>query len=95
MTCNSDENYENVLSTFVLYEIDLWPIGQPDIHCSSKWHKNTLARVVANGEPISTLYFCLYYFPSKMEGMSKMLNRNAKFEMLQLDHDKKLNYVLN
>ena len=30
-----------------------------------------------------------------LEGMSKILNNNAKFEMLELDHDKKLNYVLN
>ena len=27
--------------------------------------------------------------------MSKVLNNNAKFEMIQFDHDKELNYVLN
>ena len=27
--------------------------------------------------------------------MSKILNNNAKFEMLQFDHDKELNYILN
>ena len=27
--------------------------------------------------------------------MSKILNNNAKFEMLQFDHDKELNYTLN
>ena len=27
--------------------------------------------------------------------MSKILNNNAKFEMIQFDHDKELNYVLN
>ena len=27
--------------------------------------------------------------------MSKILNNNAKFEMLPFDHDKELNYVLN
>ena len=30
-----------------------------------------------------------------LEGMYKILNNNAKFEMLQFDHDKELNYVLN
>ena len=30
-----------------------------------------------------------------LEGMSKILNNNAKFEMLQFDHDKELNYILN
>ena len=30
-----------------------------------------------------------------LEGMSKMSNSNAKFEMLQFDHDKELDYVLN
>ena len=30
-----------------------------------------------------------------LEGMSKILNSNAKFEMLQFDHDKELNYILN
>ena len=29
------------------------------------------------------------------EGMSKILNSNAKFEMLQFDHDKDLNLILN
>ena len=29
------------------------------------------------------------------EGMSKILNNNAKFEMLQFDHDEELNYILN
>ena len=27
--------------------------------------------------------------------MSKILNNNAKLEMLQFDHDKELNYILN
>ena len=27
--------------------------------------------------------------------MSKTLNNNAKFEILQFDHDKELNYILN
>ena len=27
--------------------------------------------------------------------MSKILNNNAKFQMLQFDHDKELNYILN
>ena len=30
-----------------------------------------------------------------LEGMSKILNNNAKFEVLQFDHDGELNYVLN
>ena len=30
-----------------------------------------------------------------LEEMSKILNNNAKFEMLQFDHDKELNYTLN
>ena len=30
-----------------------------------------------------------------LEGMSKILNNNARFEMLQFDHDKELNYFLN
>ena len=30
-----------------------------------------------------------------LEGMYKILNNNAKFEMLQIYHDKELNYVLN
>ena len=30
-----------------------------------------------------------------LEGMSKILNKNAKFEMLQFDRDKELNYILN
>ena len=30
-----------------------------------------------------------------LEEMSKILNNNAKFEMLQFDHDKKLNYILD
>ena len=30
-----------------------------------------------------------------LEGMSKILNNSAKFEMLQFDHDKKLDYILN
>ena len=30
-----------------------------------------------------------------LQGMSKILNKNAKFEMLQFDHDKKLNYILD
>ena len=30
-----------------------------------------------------------------LQGMSKILNNNAKFEMLQFDHDKELNYILN
>ena len=30
-----------------------------------------------------------------LEGMYKILNNNAKFEMLQFDHDKEFNYVLN
>ena len=30
-----------------------------------------------------------------LEGMSKILNNNAKFEMLQFDHDKELNCILN
>ena len=30
-----------------------------------------------------------------LEGVSKILNNNAKFEMLQFDHDKELNYILN
>ena len=30
-----------------------------------------------------------------LEGMSKVLNNNAKFELLQFDHDKELNYILN
>ena len=30
-----------------------------------------------------------------LEGMSKILNNNANFEMLQLDHGKELNYILN
>ena len=30
-----------------------------------------------------------------LEGMSKILNNNAKFEMLRFDHDKELNYILN
>ena len=29
-----------------------------------------------------------------LEGMSKILNNSAKFEMLQFDHDKGLNYIL-
>ena len=27
--------------------------------------------------------------------MSKILNNSAKFEILQFDHDKELNYILN
>ena len=30
-----------------------------------------------------------------LEGMFKILNNNAKFEMLQFDHEKELNYVSN
>ena len=30
-----------------------------------------------------------------LEGMSKILSNNAKFEMLQFDHDKEFNYILN
>ena len=30
-----------------------------------------------------------------LEGMPKTLNNNAKFEVLQFDHDKELNYILN
>ena len=30
-----------------------------------------------------------------LDGMSKILNNNAKFEVLQFDHDKELNYILN
>ena len=30
-----------------------------------------------------------------LEGMPKILNNNAKFEVLQFDHDKELNYILN
>ena len=30
-----------------------------------------------------------------LEGMYEILNNNAKFEMLQFDHDKEFNYVLN
>ena len=30
-----------------------------------------------------------------LKGIHKILNNNAKFEMLQFDHDKELNYVLN
>ena len=30
-----------------------------------------------------------------LEGITKILNNNAKFEKLQFDHDKKLNNVLN
>ena len=29
-----------------------------------------------------------------LEGMCKILNNNPKFEMLQFDHDKELNYIL-
>ena len=29
-----------------------------------------------------------------LKGMSKIFNNNAKFELLQFDHDKELNYVL-
>ena len=30
-----------------------------------------------------------------LEGITKILNNNAKFKKLQFDHDKKLNNVLN
>ena len=30
-----------------------------------------------------------------LEGMSRILSNSAKFEMLQFDHDKELNYILN
>ena len=30
-----------------------------------------------------------------LKGMYKILNNNAKFELLQFDHDKELSYVLN
>ena len=30
-----------------------------------------------------------------LEGMSKILSNSAKFEILQFDHDKELNYILN
>ena len=30
-----------------------------------------------------------------LEGMCKILNNNAKFQMLQFDHGKELNYILN
>ena len=35
------------------------------------------------------------YLHPKNGGMSKILNNNAKFEMFQFDHDKKLSYVVN
>ena len=34
-------------------------MGQSDIYGSSKWHKNTLAIVGPNGEPVATPSFCL------------------------------------
>ena len=31
----------------------------------------------------------------KYEGLSKLLNNITKFKLLQFDHDKELNYILN
>ena len=47
-------------STYLLYKIGLDnQIGQSNIHCSSEWHKNKLAKNGPNGEPIATPSICL------------------------------------